>query len=59
MKLPLEAHTLIKKMHSHDSSEHFLSWIFNYIIDRRHFVQTVSNISDHLITNFVVPKRST
>ena len=33
-------------------------WIFNYLTDRRHFVQIDSSISNILITNFGVPQGS-
>ena len=39
VKSPFEASPLIKKMHTHDSSRHFSYMIFNYIMDKRHFVK--------------------
>ena len=49
---------LIRKMHTLNFSERFLYWIFSYLTDRRHFVQTDSNISNILYTNFGVPQGS-
>ena len=49
---------LLKKMHTLNFSKHFLYWIFNYLTDRRHFVQIDSSISNILITSFGVPQRS-
>ena len=37
---------LIKKMDTLNFSKRFLYWIFNYLRDRRHFVQIDSSISD-------------
>ena len=45
-------------MHTLNFSKHFLYWIFNYLTDRRHFVQIDSSISNILITNFGVPQGS-
>ena len=45
-------------MHKLDFSKRFLYWIFDYLIDRRHFVQIDSNISNILITSFGVPQGS-
>ena len=49
---------LIKKMHTLNFSKRFLYWIFNYLTDRRHFVQIDSSISNILITSFGVPQGS-
>ena len=49
---------LIKKMHTLNFSKRFLYWIFNYLTDRQHFVQTDSRFSNILITNFGVPQGS-
>ena len=49
---------LFKKIHTLNFSKHFLYWIFNYLTDRRHFVQIDSSISNILITNFGVPQGS-
>ena len=48
----------IKKMHSLNFSKRFVYWIFSYLIDRQHFVQIDSNISNILYTNFGVPQES-
>ena len=45
-------------MHTLNFSKRFLYWIFNYLTDRRHFVQIDSSISNVLITNFGVPQGS-
>ena len=45
---------LIKKMHTLNFSKRFLYWIFNYLTDRRHFVQIYSTIYNILIANFGV-----
>ena len=45
-------------MHTLNFSKHFLYCIFNYLTDRRHFVQTDSSISYILITSFGVPQES-
>ena len=45
-------------MHTLNFSKRFLSWIFNYLTDRGHFVQIDSSISNILITNFAVPQGS-
>ena len=50
--------TLIKKMDTFNFSKRFLCWIFNYLTDRRHFVQTNSSISNVLISNFGVHQGS-
>ena len=49
---------LIKTIHTLNFSKRFLYWVFNYLTDRRHFVQIDSSISNILITNFGVPKGS-
>ena len=49
---------LLKKMHALNFSKHSLYWIFNYLTDRRHFVQIDSSISNILITSFGVPQGS-
>ena len=49
---------LLKKMHTLHFSKHFLCWIFNYLTDRRNFVQIDSSISTILITSFGVPEGS-
>ena len=49
---------LLKKMYTLNFSKHFLYWIFNYLTDRRHFVQIDSSISNILITSFGVPQGS-
>ena len=49
---------LLKKMHTLNFSKHFLYWVFNYLTDRRHFVQIDSSISNILITSFGVPQGS-
>ena len=49
---------LIKKMGTLNFFKRFLYWIFNYLTDRRHFVQIDSGISNVLITNFGVPQGS-
>ena len=49
---------LIKKMHTLNFSKRFLCWIFGYVTGRRHFVQTDSNISNILYTDFGVPQGS-
>ena len=49
---------LIKKMHTLNFSKRFLYWIFNFLTDRRHFIQIDSSISNILITNFGVPQGS-
>ena len=46
----------MKKMHTFKFFKRFSYWIFNYLTDRRHFVQIDSNISNTLITNFDVPQ---
>ena len=45
-------------MHTLNFSKRFLYWIFNYLTDRRHFVQIDSSISNILITSFGVPQGS-
>ena len=45
-------------MHTLNFSKRFLYWIFNYLTDRRHFVQIDSGIFYVLITNFGVPQGS-
>ena len=45
---------LIKDMHILNFSKRFLYWIFNYLVDRQHFLQIDSSISNILITNFGV-----
>ena len=45
-------------MHTLNFSKHFLCWIFNYLTDRRYFVQIDSSISNILITSFGVPQGS-
>ena len=45
-------------MHVRNLSKRFLYCIFNYLTDRRHFVQIDSNISNLLITSFDVPQGS-
>ena len=47
---------LLKKIHTLNISKQFLYWIFNYLTDRRHFVQIDSTISNILITSFGVPQ---
>ena len=49
---------LVKNMHTLNFSKRFLYWIFNYLTDRRHFVQIDSSISNILITSFGVPQGS-
>ena len=49
---------LLKKMYTLNFSKHFLYWIFNYLTDRRHFVQIDSSISNILITSFGIPQGS-
>ena len=49
---------LIKEMDTLNFSKRFLYWIFNYLTDRRHFVQIDSRISNILITNLGVPQGS-
>ena len=49
---------LLKKMYTLNFSKHFLYWIFNYLTDRRHFVQIDSSISNILIKSFDVPQGS-
>ena len=43
-------------MHTLNFCERFLYWIFDYLTDRQHFLQTDSGISNALITNFGVPQ---
>ena len=45
-------------MNTLNFSKRFVYWIFNYLIDRRHFVQNDSSISNILIRNFGVPQGS-
>ena len=45
-------------MHTLNFSKHFLYCIFNYLTDRRHFVQIGSSISYTLMTSFGVPQES-
>ena len=45
-------------MHTLNFSKRFLYWIFNFLTDRRHFIQIDSSISNILITNFGVPQGS-
>ena len=45
-------------MNTRNFSKRFVYWIFNYLIDRRHFVQNDSSISNILIRNFGVPQGS-
>ena len=45
-------------MHTINFSKHFLSWIFSYLTDKRHFVQIDSIISNILYTNFGVSQGS-
>ena len=54
----IELSFLIKKMDTLNFSKRFLYWIFSYLIDRRHFVQIDSNISNILYTDFGVPQGS-
>ena len=49
---------LLKKMHTLKFSKRFSYWIFNYLTERRHFVQIDSSISNILITSFGVPQGS-
>ena len=43
-------------MHTLNFCERFLYWIFDYLTDRQHFLQTDSSIFNALITNFGVPQ---
>ena len=45
-------------MHTLKFSKRFSYWIFNYLPERRHFVQIDSSISNILITSFGVPQGS-
>ena len=45
-------------MYTLNFSKHFLNWIFNYVTDKRHFVQIDLSISNILMTSFGVPQGS-
>ena len=49
---------LLKKMHTINFSKHFLYCIFNYLTDRRHFVQIGSGVFNILITSLGVHQGS-
>jgi len=54
----IDFYTLISKMHTLNFSKPFLSWIFNYLSHRQHFVQIDTNLSTNLISNYGVPQGS-
>ena len=45
-------------MYTFNFFKRFSYWTFNYLADRRHFVQIDSSISNILVTNFGVPQGS-
>ena len=47
--------TLIQKMRSLNFSTDFLYWVFNYLMQRQHFVQIDSNCSSFLTAKYGVP----